>query len=141
MTRIAQVLLPLPLPEAFDYAEPEGMALSVGDIVAVPLGPRRVGGVVTSLRDGAGHNRPLKPVLGRLDDPTLPPTALAFIEWAARYSVDAPGAPLSIALRGARAPKPRAERRLVATGQAPARATPARARVLEAAGDEAIAPA
>ncbi|MGZ3279921.1 MAG: replication restart helicase PriA, partial [Caulobacteraceae bacterium] len=141
MTRIAQVLLPLPLPEAFDYAEPEGMALSVGDIVAVPLGPRRVGGVVTSLRDGAGHNRPLKPVLGRLDEPTLPPTALAFIEWAARYSVDAPGAPLSIALRGARAPKPRAERRLVATGQAPARATPARARVLEAAGDEAIAPA
>ncbi|MGZ3315471.1 MAG: primosomal protein N' [Caulobacteraceae bacterium] len=141
MTRIAQVLLPLPLPEAFDYAEPEGMALSVGDIVAVPLGPRRVGGVVTSLRDGAGHNRPLKPVLGRLDEPTLPPTALAFIEWAARYSVDAPGAPLSIALRGARAPKPRAERRLVATGQAPARATPARARVLEAAGDEAISPA
>ena len=38
--RIAQVLLPLPLPEAFDYAEPEGMALNLGDIVAVPLGPR-----------------------------------------------------------------------------------------------------
>jgi primosomal protein N' (replication factor Y) len=141
MSRIAQVLLPLPLPEAFDYAEPEGMELAVGDIVAVPLGPRKVGGVVTGLRDGAGHNRPLKPVLGRIDEPTLPRATLAFIEWAARYSVDAPGAPLSIALRGARAPKPRSERRLVATGQAPGRATPARTKVLEAVGDEPVAPA
>ncbi len=141
MSRIAQVLLPLPLPEAFDYAEPEGMELAVGDIVAVPLGPRRVGGVVTALRDGAGHNRPLKPVLARIDEPTLPPATLAFIEWAARYSVDAPGAPLSIALRGARAPKPRPERKLIATGQSPGRVTPARARVLEAAAGEAITPA
>jgi primosomal protein N' (replication factor Y) len=141
MTRIAQVLLPLPLPEAFDYAEPEGMALDVGDLVAVPLGPRRVGGVVTGLRDGTGHNRPLKPVLARLDEPTLPSTAVAFVEWAARYSVDFPGAPLSIALRGARAPKPRAERKLVATGRPPGRVTPARVKVLEAAGTELIAPA
>src|ERR1700761_6662577 len=141
MTRIAQVLLPLPVPEPFDYAEPEGMDLALGDIVAVPLGPRRVGGVVTGWRAGAGHNRPLKPILGRVDEPTLPPGALAFIDWVARYSVDWPGAPLSIALRGARAPKPRPERRLIATGQAPARITPARAKVLEAAGEAPIAPA
>ena len=32
MTRIASVILPLPLPEAFDYAEPEGMGLQVGVI-------------------------------------------------------------------------------------------------------------
>ena len=38
MSRIASVLLPMPLPEAFDYAEPEGMDLSVGDQVAAPLG-------------------------------------------------------------------------------------------------------
>ena len=54
MTRIASVLLPLPLPEAFDYAEPEGMGLAVGDIVAAPLGPRLVRGVVTALREAAG---------------------------------------------------------------------------------------
>ncbi|HRD29873.1 MAG TPA: hypothetical protein PLO65_16360, partial [Caulobacter sp.] len=47
MSRIASVLLPMPLPEAFDYAEPEGMGLAVGDHVAVPLGPRAVRGVVT----------------------------------------------------------------------------------------------
>jgi primosomal protein N' (replication factor Y) len=141
MSRIAQVLLPLPLPEAFDYAEPEGMDLNVGDLVGVPLGPRQVGGVVVGLRDGAGHNRPLKPVLGKLDELPLPPGALAFIDWAARYSVDAPGAPLAIALRGARAPKPRPVRMLVFTGLQPARATPARSKVLEAAAEGPIAPA
>jgi len=82
MARIAQVLLPLPLPEAFDYAEPDGMALDVGDLVGVPLGQRRVGGVVVALRDGAGHNRPLKPVLAKLDEPALPQGVLAFIAWA-----------------------------------------------------------
>jgi primosomal protein N' (replication factor Y) len=141
LSRIAQVLLPLPLPEAFDYAEPEGMGLEVGDIVAVPLGPRQIGGVVTGLRDGAGHNRPLKPVLARLDEPTLPPGALAFIEWAARYSVDAPGAPLAIALRGARAPRPKPDKILFATGKVPARPTPARDRVLEAARGGPMSPA
>ena len=45
MARIASVLLPLPLPEAFDYAEPEGMDLQVGDQVVAPLGPRRWIGV------------------------------------------------------------------------------------------------
>ncbi len=139
--RIAQVLLPLPLPEAFDYAEPDGMELKAGDLVAVPLGPRQIGGVVTAVRDGAGHNRQLKPILARLDEAPLPAGALAFIEWAARYSVDVPGAPLSIALRGARAPKPKPARMLIATGAAPARATPARTRVLEAAAEGPIAPA
>ncbi|HEY2658624.1 MAG TPA: primosomal protein N' [Caulobacteraceae bacterium] len=133
MTRVASILLPLPLPEAFDYAEPEGMTLGLGDLVVAPLGPQRLIGVVTALRDGAGHNRPLKPVLERRDEPPLPPGTLAFIQWAARYSVDAPGAPLAIALRGARAPKPRPERVIVATGAGPARSTPARSRVLAAA--------
>ena len=54
MARIASVLLPMPLPEAFDYAEPEGMDLALGDIVAAPLGPRMLRGVVTGLREAAG---------------------------------------------------------------------------------------
>lgn len=135
--RIASVLLPLPLPEAFDYEEPEGMGLVLGDQVAVPLGPRRVGGVVTALRDGAGHNRPLKPVLERLDATSLPPGTVAFVQWAARYAVDSPGWPLAIALRGARGPQARPERRIVATGLQPRKITPARARVMEAIQGEA----
>jgi primosomal protein N' (replication factor Y) len=133
MSRIASVLIPMPLPEAFDYAEPEGMALEAGDQVAVPLGPRLIRGVVTELRDAMGGNRPLKPVAERLDDPRLPPGTVDFVQWAARYAVDAPGQPLAIALRGARAPKPRPQRVVRATGTQPARPTPARAKVLAAA--------
>jgi primosomal protein N' (replication factor Y) len=57
------------------------------------------------------------------------------VQWAARYSADSPGCALAIALRGARAPKPRPERRLESTGQAPSKPTPARLKVLEAAGE------
>jgi primosomal protein N' (replication factor Y) len=133
MARLARVLLPLPLPEAFDYAEPEGMGLNVGDQVVAPLGPQRLIGVVIALADASGHNRPLKAVLERRDEPPLPPGALAFVQWAGRYAVDAPGQPLAMALRGARAPKPRPERVIVATGIEPRRTTPARTRVLAAA--------
>jgi primosomal protein N' (replication factor Y) len=133
MARLARVLLPLPLPEAFDYAEPEGMGLGIGDQVLVPLGPQRLVGVVVALADAAGHNRPLKSVLERRAEPPLPAGALAFVQWAGRYCVDAPGQPLAMALRGARAQKPRPERLIAATGTAPARLTPARARVLAAA--------
>ena len=91
MSRIASVLLPMPLPEAFDYAEPEGMDLSVGDQVAAPLGPRTLRGVVVALREAAGGNRPLKPLEARLEEPALPPATLEFVQWAARYAVDAPG--------------------------------------------------
>jgi primosomal protein N' (replication factor Y) len=133
MARLARVLLPLPLPEAFDYAEPDGMGLCVGDQVVAPLGPQRLVGVVVALSDAAGHNRPLRPVLERRDEPPLPAGLLAFVHWAGRYAVDAPGQPLAMALRGARAPKPRPERLLVATGAAPSRPTPARARALAAA--------
>ncbi|HEX6860877.1 MAG TPA: primosomal protein N' [Caulobacteraceae bacterium] len=141
MSRIASVLLPMPLPEAFDYAEPEGMGLAPGDHVAVPLGPRVMRGVVEQVREGAGGNRPLKPVLERLDEPPLPEGTLAFVNWAARYSVDAPGWPLAIATRGLRAPKARPEKVVEPTGKEPARMTPARRKVLDAAANMALSPA
>ncbi|HEX3887534.1 MAG TPA: primosomal protein N' [Phenylobacterium sp.] len=140
MSRIASVLLPMPLPEAFDYAEPEGMVLQLGDQVAAPLGPRLLRGVVVALREAAGGNRPLKPLESILEEPRLPPGTVEFVQWAARYSVDWPGQPLAIALRGARAQKPKPVRIVELTGVAPARPTPARARVLEAAAVQAVSP-
>jgi primosomal protein N' (replication factor Y) len=140
VSRIASILLPMPLPEAFDYAEPEGMGLSLGDHVAVPLGPRVMRGVVSALREGVGGNRPLKPVLERLDDPPLPEKTLAFVHWAARYSVDAPGWPLAMATRGLRAPKARPQKVVVATGTQPARVTPARQKVLDVAARMELTP-
>ncbi|MFL5295565.1 MAG: primosomal protein N' [Phenylobacterium sp.] len=140
MSRIASVLLPMPLPEAFDYAEPEGMGLELGDQVAAPLGPRLLRGVVVGLREAAGGNRPLKPVDSVLEEPRLPPGTVEFVQWAARYAVDWPGQPLAIALRGARAPKPRPLRVLELTGLQPARPTPARAKVIATAA-QAMTPA
>ena len=140
MSRIAEVLLPIAVPEAFDYAEPEGMALVPGSLVHVPLGPRTVLGVVASLRDGGGGNRPLKPVLEALTEPPLPPATLAFVQWAARYSIEVPGAALAMTLRGLRAPRPRPERRLVVTGQVPARLTATRQSVMDAACDPISGP-
>jgi primosomal protein N' (replication factor Y) len=131
--RIAAVLFALPLPEAFDYVVPTGLELAVGDQVAAPLGPRILRGIVTGLREAEVTSRPLRPVSGRLDDPPLPATTLEFVQWAARYAVDSPGAAVAIALRGLSAPRPRPERRLIATGHTPPRLTESRARVLAAA--------
>ncbi len=123
----------MPLPEAFDYAEPDGLNLAAGDLVAVPLGPRLVRGVVAGFRGGAGVNRPLKEVAERLDEAPLPPRTLEFVLWAAHYAVDMPGQPLAIALRGLNGPRSKPITRLVPSGRAPSRMTPARARVMTAA--------
>ncbi len=143
MPRVARVLLPLPLPEAFDYAEPEafGATLAAGDHVLVPLGPRQVRGVVLEVGERPGFNRPLKPVGERLADAPLPPGVLQFVQWAARYACEPPGEALALALRGLRTPAPRPERRLELTGLVPARPTPARERVLAAAAAGPLAAA
>ena len=130
---VARVLLPMPLPEAFDYAADPAMGLAVGDQVGAPLGSRTVRGVVMELRDGRGVNRPLKPLAGRLPDPPLPPGTLRFVEWAAAYACEPPGEALALALRGLRAPPPPPERLVRPTGAEPTRVTPARRRVLDAA--------
>ena len=142
MSRIASVLLPMPLPEAFDYAEPEGMELALGDQVAVPLGPRLLRGVVVGLREAAGGNRPLKPVRGELDEPRLPPGTVEFVEWAARYAVDCAGpAAGDRAARRARAEAAAGAGR----GAHRRRSRPGRRRrgpkVLEAAAGQALSPA
>jgi primosomal protein N' (replication factor Y) len=136
--RVASVLLPMPLPEAFDYAVPEGWTLAVGDQVAAPLGPRTVRGVVTALRDAHGMNRPLKPLSAKLEEAALPAGTLAFVEWAARYGVQAPGEALAMALRGAGHAPPKPDRRLVLTDARPARATAARERVVAAFEDVGV---
>jgi primosomal protein N' (replication factor Y) len=133
--QIASVLLPLPLPEAFDYAADEAMGLKLGDQVAAPLGPRLYRGVVVGLRDGAGHNRPLKPVQEKLGEASLPEPMLAFLSFAARYAVSPPGELLAMALRGLRHPPPKPTVGLVATGKAPTKPTPARLKALAAVSD------
>lgn len=94
------VLLPLPLAEPYDYRVPEGMALAPGDVVEVPLGPRRVIGAVW----GVGGNEAsvafarLKPVARRFDVPALSAVQRRFVEWVAAYTMTLPGQVLRMAL-------------------------------------------
>ena len=130
--QIADVLMPLALDTAYSYAVPPGLSLRDGDIVQVPLGTRETIGVVWSLREGAGSN--LKPVTGLVDAPRLEPKLRRLIDWIAWYTLAPKGAALALALRlpeAGRAETPRIGVR--ATGQAPRRLTPARARVMQAA--------
>ncbi|WP_298742787.1 primosomal protein N' [uncultured Brevundimonas sp.] len=136
---VASVLIPLPVPEAFDYEVPEGMEVRRGDQVAVPLGPRLLRGVVAEVRETTGSNRRLKAVAGVLDDPRLPGRTVDFVEWAARWTLSPPGEMAAAALKGLRAPRPRPERRVRRVGErVPARPTPARTAVLEALGQRAL---
>lgn len=138
--KVASVLIPLPVPEAFDYEVPEALSLARGDQVAVPLGPRLMRGIVAEVRETTGSNRRLKAVDSRLDDPALPERTVDFVEWAARWTLSAPGEMASTALKGLRAPRPRPERRVRRVGdRQPVRATTARTAVLQALGDRSMA--
>lgn len=92
------VLLPLPLREAYDYRVPDGMALATGDYVEVPLGPRRVIGVVWGPGAGVLEGGRLKPVVRRFDVPPMPAVQRRFIDWVAAYTMTPPGQVLRMAL-------------------------------------------
>ena len=137
--KVASVLIPLPVQEAFDYEVPDGLLLSRGDQVAVPLGPRLLRGIVAEVRETTGSNRRLKAIEGCLDDPSVPERTVDFVEWAARWTLNAPGEMAQAALKGLRAPRPRPERRVRRVGdRRPGRETPARSAVLEALGERSM---
>ncbi len=97
-----QVLLPLPLDGAYDYAVPDGMVLAPGDWVLVPLGRRELPGVVWEPGGTSGQTpidpARLRPVIRRFDLPPLPAVGRAFIDWVARYCMSPPGAVLRMTL-------------------------------------------
>ncbi|KAF0108208.1 MAG: primosomal protein N' (replication factor Y) (superfamily II helicase), partial [Hyphomonadaceae bacterium] len=97
--KIAQILLPLPLPEAFDYEVRQGLDLAVGDFVKIPLAKAEKLGVVVSLRNDNEPPKPLKQIIERLDAAPLTKDSLAFIEWAAKYLVVPQGVVLHQVMR------------------------------------------
>ncbi|WP_339932907.1 primosomal protein N' [uncultured Brevundimonas sp.] len=140
--KVASVLIPLPVAEAFDYEVPEGLDVERGDQVTVPLGPRLIRGIIAEVRETTGSNRRLKAVEGVIDEPRLPPRTVDFVEWAARWTLSPPGEMAAAALKGLRAPRPRPERRVQRVeNRMPGRATPARSAVLEALGGRMLAAA
>jgi len=131
---IARILFPLPLPEPFDYAVPDGMTVEAGSYVRAPLGKLERTGVVWEVVDdpyGRGSN--LKPVLEVYPTRPMGEDMRRFVRFAAKYTVTPPGHILGMSLRsrGGLQPSP-TERVYRLTGEMPPKVTPARERVIAA---------
>ena len=142
-----KVLLPMPVGSGYDYGIPAGMAVAPGDFVRVPLGPRRMTGVVWAKADGAVPDDRLKAIVARHDAPPLSAAHRRFVDWIAAYTVTAPGSVLRMVMPVPEAldpPAPSTGYRLAdsvppAPGTGP-RITPQRRRVIDAlAGEEPVA--
>ena len=90
MSNLVEVLLPNALDHGFDYAVPEGMSVSRGSIVTVPLGSQETLGIVWGAGKASVEAAKIKSILSVHDFPPLTPAFLEFITWSAWYN----GAPL-----------------------------------------------
>ena len=93
------VLVPYPIPRAYDYAVPEGMDLEDGDYVIVPLGARNVQGVVWG--DGGDDDvaaSKVKSIVSKYDVPPMAKAHRKFIDWAAHYTMSDLGSFLKLSL-------------------------------------------
>jgi primosomal protein N' (replication factor Y) len=143
------VMLPLALAEPLDYLVPEGAAApEPGRFVRVPLGSRRLAGVVWERSEEPARALPaarLKPLIEILPTPALRPELRAFVDRAAAYTLSPPGMVLRMAMSVEEALLPPPPRRVCAATAAglaalaespPAKAlTAARRRVIEALRD------
>ncbi|MFG1331564.1 primosomal protein N' [Xanthobacter autotrophicus] len=139
--RTVDVLLPLGLDTPYSYLVPEGITLSPGDLVHVPLGARGMIGCVWPRAPGGGSGKALdvaklKAVKAKLDYVPLPPDLLKLVDWMADYTLAPRGMVLRMALRHGESPGAGRERVGVrVSGPAPARMTAARARLLDLLAD------
>jgi len=98
--KYARVAVPTPLKEPLVYSIPEELAesLAVGMRVLVPLGRRRVTGVLVDFENQSAVPR-IKPIAACLDDtPILDAAFLKLCRWAAQYYVASLGEVLAAAL-------------------------------------------
>jgi primosomal protein N' (replication factor Y) len=119
---------------ALDYAVPAGMQLEPGDAVEVPLGPRRIIGVVWDIDSLAAPDVPasrLRPVAARLDLPPLAAPLRRLIDWTADYYVAPSQAVVRMAWPSVAFLSPREFTEYRPGGPPPKRLTPERAKALE----------
>ena len=134
MNQTAQILFPVNVPTAFDYAVPEGLNLSRGDFVFAPIGKQMKMGVVWSLGD-AESGRDLKQIVDRKATRPLPQDMLDFVDWTARYNGSSPGNVLRMVIRNYKALDPSAIVTLYSpTDAQPKNLTQSRAAVLREGG-------
>src|SRR6201988_4079294 len=137
-TRVVDVLVPVALNRTYSYRVPRGMELAAGDVVAVPLGPREVIGVVWAQNQEPDPRQPnrLKDVGEKLDVPPLKSELRSLVDWVANYTLSARGMVLRMSLRmGENLGPERARMGVRLVGEPPRRMTPARRRVIEVLSD------
>ncbi len=132
-----KVLLPLPLAGPYDYRVPFDAPPEPGSFVVVPLGQTERIGVVWP---EGGHpngaervaDERLKDVVSVLEVPPLADDEIAFIDWAAAYTLAPPGAFLRMAMSVPAALQPPPPKRAyrAAVPCPDIKMTPARQRVL-----------
>jgi primosomal protein N' (replication factor Y) len=137
--RIVSVLVPAPVEVAYSYRLPIDMEAAPGSIVVVPLGPRKVIGVVWDEPETpgkpVGDNR-LREIERVFDAPPLSPAIRKFVDWISAYYLMPRGMIMRMVLRSPEALEPEARiRGLRQVGAMPERLTPARRRVLDLTAD------
>ncbi|MCY1126971.1 primosomal protein N' [Frigidibacter sp. RF13] len=132
---LVAVLTTEPLGRALDYKAPEGGCFA-GAFVEVPLGPRRVLGVVWGPGEGGFDPAKIRPVTRVLDAAPMAQAMRAFLVRAAEYTLTPMPAMLRLATRAPGLADPPGPRKVYRKGwQAPDRMTDARARVLDVLED------
>jgi primosomal protein N' (replication factor Y) len=139
--RVVSVLVPAPVQIAYSYRLPHGIDAPPGSIVEVPLGPRKVIGVVWDEPEvpgkPVGDNR-LREIERVFDAPPLSAAMRRFVDWIGNYYLMPRGMIMRMVLRAPEALEPEAKiRGLRQAGSPPERLTPARSRVLELTADGA----
>ncbi|MGB3178914.1 MAG: primosomal protein N' [Albidovulum sp.] len=132
---LVSVLTTEPLGRALDYKAPAGGCMR-GAFVEVPLGPRRVLGVVWGKGEGGYDLAKVRPVTRVLDAAPMVETLRAFLIRAADYTLTPMPAMLRLATRAPGLADPPGPRKVFRIGRAaPDRMTDARARVIEVLND------
>ena len=134
------VLTAEPLGRLLDYKAPEG-GCGTGDFVEVPLGPRRVLGVVWGNGEGKFDPSKIRPVTRVMDAAPMRAELRAFLQRAAEYTLTPLSAMLRLATRAPGLGDPPSTRRVYRLGPTiPNTLTDARHRVVEALRDYRGAP-
>ncbi len=127
-----QILTAEPLGRPLDYRAPPG-GCGTGDFVEVPLGPRRVVGVVWGKGSGQWDPAKLRPVARVLDAAPMRAEMRSFLARAADYTLTPLPAMLRLATRAPGLADPPSVKRVYRlAGPVPNRLTEARHRVVEA---------
>ncbi len=98
--RLVSVAVPVPALGLLTYRVPPDQAMPVpGARVVVPLGPRKLTGVVVGHVSAAGVSLKLKDIIQVLDEGAfMPPDVVQLTQWVADYYLAGPGAALQAAL-------------------------------------------